>query len=309
MKIFLQVRTYTYEIPNDGSDPTVGTLPNQKVIYKNETYNTKTNTLPSGYPERDIPSPVPTRYTSQSPVNQIEMYKNETYNTLNRYPNEPREPTTNTTIFYKKDSKESSTNFYPNQPHDHYLPVGGPRSPSSGPRSPSGTRSPPGTNSTIYKYDITNTTNTHVLPGNPPNNGYSPNNGYPPYPNDQYPQQPQPVNNMYIYKEETRNTTNTRNMPPSGPPYPNNDRYPNDRYPNDQYPSDRYPGDRQPNRPNEPTTTIYKYSTVTNTQNVREQEPLIQPAPFPTDGYGPSNGDGNPPKRLDDLLATFGDVS
>jgi hypothetical protein len=304
------VRTYTYEIPNeDGSAPLTPTHPGQKIVYKNETYNTKTNTLPSGYPERDIPSPMPKRYTSPSPTQQIEMYKNDTYNTLNRYPKEPlpSPPQTNTTIYYKKDTRESSTNFYPNQqPHDPYLPVGGPRSPMSRPLSPNGRVTPTGT--TIYKYDVTNTTNTHTLP--PATNGYPPaTNGYPPYPNERhYPQQSPPVTNTYVYREE-RNTTNTRNV--TGPGV--DERYPNERYPNDRYPSVSYPGDRPPHqpRPIEPPapTTVYKYTTVTNTHNTREREPLLGPAPFPVNGHGPSDVDGQPPKRLDDLLATFGDVS
>ena len=97
----------------------------------------------------------------------------------------------------------------------------------------------------------------------------------------------QPPNSTnYIIKTET-NTTNTTNNKQYRSPTPNN---------------------FYPVHPHEPSTVVYKTTTTTrNVPGPREREPLLQP--FPVDGPIITEIDGNPPKHLHDLMATFGDVS
>lgn len=134
---------------------------------------------------------------------------------------------------------------------------------------------------------------------------YDPNATLPPH----QPGHPAPKQ-TYMYKHETTNTKNTVYGPPgsrNGPPH--ND-YPNSnaiQHPH-PHPNNGYP----PN--NGPSNVTYNYSTInTSTRNVHghpdDRQPLLPPAPFPTDGLDTSYVDGAPPKRLDDLLATFHDVT
>lgn len=261
---------------------------NKNFSYKNEFYNTSnsstTNTL---YPERDIPTPQ--KLTSgSSPTNQTYIYKNETHNTTNRIdghpngpplnaPNYPNEPGTNQTYIYKREVNETKNNIY------------GPPGSALPPRSRSPQQSPPVNSTYVYERNETNTNrNVHHPPG-----------GIPVYPNNaNLPPQPGPKQ-TYLYKKETSNTTNTTYAPPDGGDYPpvTNARYP--------------PVNQSPpyGSPNEPNTTAYKYTTHTTTTNVHnrpEREPLL--APFPTH-LEPAQVDGQPPKNLGQLLATFDDVS
>ncbi|GLH05365.1 Putative vesicle coat complex copii subunit sec31, partial [Gryllus bimaculatus] len=62
------------------------------------------------------------------------------------------------------------------------------------------------------------------------------------------------------------------------------------------------------------TVTTYKYSTTSSSSDRRypgpghapEEQPLLQPRPFPTPSPTPPAG-AQPPKRLDDLMASFSD--
>lgn len=257
------------------------------------SYNT-TNTI---YPaERDIP---PSSIHPSGPNQTTTIYKNQSYNTINRtdnlYPNEtrprrsvsplpPNEPTINKSIIYSRETRDTSNTTYPPHPAD------------SGPPFP--VYGQPGPNETtyVYKHDVTNTnTNTHhpgPHVGHAPN--YPPQNGYPPQQSGPGPKQ------TYMYKREVTNTKNTVYGPPGGPAQPQ----PIIEYP----PNDGYPPKTGP------STVTYNYTTNTTSRNVHgghpgDRQPLLQPRPFPVDGVPTSQVDGNPPKRLDDLLATFGDVS
>lgn len=119
-----------------------------------------------------------------------------------------------------------------------------------------------------------------------------------------------------MYKREITNTTNTM----YGPPGSNKQPYPNDNYPNNaisppSLSSSPLPPPHNHGYPNEPNPNVSysKYSTHTTTRTTHgngphdEKQPLLAP-PFPTDGIEITNVDGHPPKRLDDLLATFDDV-
>lgn len=237
-KVTTTVRTYTYELPPDSEQ-------NQTLSYRNESFNQTSNTLPVAYPERDLS---PTYHVN--PSSKTILVKNETINTSNNvqdYPvptilNHQLPPNTAKTIYYKKDTKQSTTNYYPEYP------------------------SGPGPHPTNFKAI-----------------GAPPAGDQPPYP---------PGSNTYVYREERTNTANNR----YGSPVPYGD-YP-DR-------SGTYP--REP----QPTTVTYKYSSSTSnaTRNIYppppEREPLLQP--FPTDGIPQSEIDGNPPKRVEDLMATLGE--
>lgn len=302
-KVTTTVRTYTYEIP---AEPAVTT--NKTIVYKNEYDNRTTNTLP---PHHVI--------NQTSPTNETYIYKSEqnTTNTIDypggqvtrprptspvvQHPGHQQPPVTNKTIIYKTDTRETTRNVYPK--NQDYPIVEYP--PDTLPHQP---RSPPPSNTTIiYKENITDrNTNIHHPP---PHGGVS---VYPPPATGSSPPQPGPKT-TYYYKHESTNTKNTHFGPPgSASPYPN------DKYPKNTSPSPiiQYPNE-QPSSPNwgtppQNTTINYKYSTNTNssTRNAYpEKEPLLQPTAFPTDGYGPDYPDGqNPPKKLDDLMATFGDV-
>lgn len=321
-KVTTTVRTYTYEIPGDE-------LEGKNVVYKNESYNTLNSTSSRGYnPEHDIIQSVP-------PTNKTVVYRNETHNTTNTvdYPlpnqNLPSHPGYNKTVtyktdiindvppqdpgfkttLYKKDTRETTTNSYPGgqyPPPQHQYPQNG---------HPIHPTNPPPTNQTvIYKHDVTNTTNT-VHP--PPVGGVAvyPINGTPLYPANGPNQGPPPgPKTTYYYKHEKTNTTNTKYGPP-GSNYPNEQypQYPPDNtppFPAVEYPNTGSPNGHQPGYPPN-TTTVYNYSTNTTTRNVHghpdDRSPLLHPTPFPTQGFDVSDGNGNPPKRLDDLMATFGD--
>lgn len=201
------------------------------------------------------------------------MYKSETnHNTVNRtdgFPSNLPEPIPGTNQTYiYKKEVNETTNNV----------YGTPR-----PRSPQ--PQPINTSTSLYERNVTNNRNVYHPPG-----------GIPVYPsNANLP----PTKQTYLYKKETSNTTNTTYEPPTGREY-----LPHDRY---IEPSQQQP----PYQPSEPVTnTMYKYSesTHTKTTNFRpgEREPLL--APFPTDGIQPTQVDGQTPKHLGQLLASFDDV-
>lgn len=181
----------------------------------------------------------------------------------------------------------SNTTTYPPHPSD------------SGPPFPVYGHPGPNQSTYVVQHDVTNTnTNTHH-----PGPVYPANTGYP------SPQHTGPgPKQTYLYKREVTNTKNTVYGPPGGPGGSGGPAQPQ---PIIEYPShDGYPSPKTG-----PTTATYNYTTNTVTRNVHgihpdDRQPLLQPRPFPVDGGVPtSQVDGNPPKRLDDLLATFGDVS
>lgn len=237
-KVTTTVRTYTYELPPDSEL-------NQSLSYRNESLHQTSNTLPIAYPERDLS---PTQHVN--PSHKTILVKNETINTSNNVQEYPvptildhqLPPNTAKSIYYKKDTKHSTTNYYPEHP-------------------------------------------TH------------------PATNFQAIEPPPPGPNTYIYREERTSNNNTTNR--YGSPVPIVD-YPDSRH------HGTYP--REPQQmPAPPTTVTYKYSSTTTnaTRNLypppEEREPLLQP--FPTDGMVPQNEvDGSPPKRVEDLMATLGEV-
>jgi hypothetical protein len=335
-KVTTTVRTYTYEIP---AEPIEQQSPqNRTIVYKNESYDTSnTSTI---VPPHHIIHQVP---QSNPPTNQTIIYRNESHTTNTNvdypgnnqpgYPSSPnnqqaapygiiyapQQPTNqippqgvNKTIVYKKDTRETTTNVYPPNKNQYPIVEFPPEQTQSPPQNyKNRPQSPPVNNTTIiYKENITDTKNTNVHHP-PPAGGVS---VYPPTGNT--PPQPGPKT-TYYYKHESSNTTNTHYAPqgPGNNPPTNTNQSP---YPNDTYPKSitLYPSNGNPPKsPPHDTTITYNYSTTTRNNNTthhgypHEKEPLLQPTPFPTDGYGPDASDGNPPKRLDDLMATFGDTS
>lgn len=199
---------------------------------------------------------------------------------LVQYPE--RDPPKNTAMFYKTERNERSANYYPNQSPpvnpNNYSPLSIQEVP------------PPHNTTTVYKYDVTNTSSGQPQPQVPPG-------GITIYP---------PQNQTTIYKTETVNTTNKQYRSPTP-----NSGYPVDNSPIVQYPSHGYPHHPgYPHQPAEPSVVVYK-QTTTNTRNVvhprPEREPLLHP--FPVDGPIITEVDGSPPKRVEDLMASFGDVS
>jgi hypothetical protein len=189
-----------------------------------------------------------------------------------------RDPPRNTAMFYKTERNERSANYYANQspPVNSYPPLSIQEAP------------PTHNTTTVYKYDVTNTS-----PG-------SPQQQVPPGGITIYP----PQNQTTIYKTETINTTNKQYRSPTPNSYPDNG--PVNHYPSHGYP----PHSGYPHQPHEPSVVVYK-TTTTNTRNVvhprPEREPLLHP--FPVDGPVITEVDGSPPKRVEDLMASFGDVS
>lgn len=277
-----QIKTFTYEIPDDTNVPT-----NKNFTYKNEFYNTlnSTTSTNSVYPERDVPTPQRLSAGRSPGPNQTYIYKNESHNTINRTDGGYRppsvgpvysEPGTNQTYIYKREINETKNNVYgsPTVPPPRSL------SPQLRPISP--------VNSTtvFYERNDNNTINRNV---------YHPPGGIPVYPQNGTLPGPGPKQ-TYLYKKETSNTTNTTYGPPPGSEYPPRDRV--------------VPLTSSPytSSPVEPTTNIYKYTSETTTRNLHEREPLVGRSPFP-DHQEPSQVDGASPKHLGQLLATFDDVS
>lgn len=281
------MKTFTYEIPNDTQVPT-----NQNFSFKNEFYNSSnTSTTSPAYPDRDIPPP--DKYLTAPPPGPAEtyLYKKETHNTVNRTnefpPTGVSPPTTlgpNQTYFYKREVNETKNNVYgPPQPppvtnstmiYEHNETNTTNRNVHGPPQQP-----PPVTNSTmIYETNTTNTTNRNV---------HHPPGGFPVYPSSDTPP-PVGPKQTYLYKKETSNTTNTTYGPDG------------------EYPP-RAPSPISPASPVEPSRTYYKYASEKTTTNTSTREPALRP--FPTDNLEPFRGDQQPPKHLNQLLATLDDVS
>lgn len=242
-----------------------------------------------------------------------------------------RDPPKNTAVFYKTERNERSGNFYPaNQSPpvntNQYPPLSIQEAPPHNTTtvykydvtntSPmhGQPQQPPHNSTTVYKYDVVNTNTVHGQPHPPPHNTttvykYDVTNTSP-LPGQPQPQVPPggitiyPPQNTTIYKTETVNTTNKQYRSPTPNSYPDNG--PINHYPSHGYP----PHSGYPHQPNEPSVVVYK-QTTTNTRNVihprSEREPVLHP--FPVDGPIITEVDGSPPKRVEDLMASFGDVS
>lgn len=216
-----------------------------------------------------------------------------------------RDPPKNTAMFYKTERNERSANYYPNQSppivgFHQTPPVNAGFTPLAIHEAPQ----PQHNTTTIYKYDVTNTSSGQPLPQSPPQPQYQHQPQVPPGGITIYP----PQNQTTIYKTETTNTTNKQYRSPTPNSYPDSvpvTQYPSNGYPNNGYP----PNSGYPHHPNEPSVVVYK-QTTTNTRNVihprPEREPLLHP--FPVDGPIITEVDGSPPKRVEDLMASFGDV-
>lgn len=196
-----------------------------------------------------------------------------------------RDPPKNTAMLYKTERNEKSVNYYPN---------------NASPLTIQEVQSvpPPHNTTTVYKY-TTNTSNTsHTLPMPHPTPApqpitSSPVGSVPPGGITIYP----PTNHTTIYKTET--TTNKQYRSPT----PSNN-YP-DTY-NGYPPQHSHPPHPAHHHPNEPSVVVYKQTTTT--RNVPQQrEPMLHP--FPVDGPIITEVDGSPPKRVEDLMASFGDTS
>lgn len=245
-------------------------------------------------------------YTYEIPEPDQQTNSTIVYNQTNVSPYPDNDAPKNTAMFYKTERNQRSVNYFPNQSsppptHDY---------PNQSPQPILAIQEPPQNSTTIYKYDVTNTRNTNASPSLPPG-GIT-----------LYPQQP---NHTTVYKTETTNTTNKQYRSPTpnsyypdGPNgYPNGPGGPGYPQNNDYSPSNGYPPHQphHPNHqhPNEPSVIVYKTTTTNTTRNMTgprpaEREPLLQP--FPVDGPIITEvTDGNPPKRVEDLMASFGDVS
>lgn len=179
----------------------------------------------------------------------------------------------NTAIFYKTERRERSGGVYPNTstPIHHSAQSYPPLAIQETPQSAIST--------SMYKYESSNkstsTSGQQIPPG-----GIT-----------LYPSQP-----TTIYKTEIVNSTNKQYRSPTPNSYTHN----HETIPNQGYPTYHR---------NEPSTIVVNRQTTT-TKNVihpTEREPLLHP--FPVDGPVFTEVDGNPPKRVEDLMATFGDVS
>lgn len=310
-KVTTTVRTYTYEIPGDNLPAPSPT--NQTVVYKttshNNTLRSNTTTLDRNRPERDIPGNESHIYRNETYNNTTNHYgpdggypetdrptlsrpgpgKNvtyihETYNTTNHLDGPPENdrpfpvpgnepPPVNKTVVYKRNVRDTTTT-YPGSNR--------PTSPLNG--------YPPNTNVEIYKEDVTNTTNNLMHPPGgpsypPPQNGHGPDG---------------PPTTTYYYKHESTNTTNRRYGPPGSANSPRTNE-----------PPALLPAN-EPLYPREPGTVTYKYSSQTTSKNTNrypdETDNLIKPAPFPVT-QRPYTPNPTTPKRLEDLLSNFDDVS
>ncbi|KAG5670517.1 hypothetical protein PVAND_000775 [Polypedilum vanderplanki] len=206
-----------------------------------------------------------------------------------------RDPPKSNAMFYKTERNERSVNYYPNEtsPSANYPPLTIQEVP------------PPSQHTTtVYKYS-TNTNSSSQSPQQQqpvqpiqPHNGNIPPGGITIY----------PPNQTTIYKTETINTTNKQYRSPTPSHGP---QYPSDNY-NNYPPTQHTHGSPYPNHhhPNEPSVVVYKQTTTTNTRNVSGRpphEPHLHP--FPVDGPVITEVDGSPPKRVEDLMASFGDTS
>lgn len=205
----------------------------------------------------------------------------------------PERDVSNEMVVYKSNNTTTNVNEHPHYPNGTGTSPYGTLPHGTGTLPPDSDL-PPGSNRTYYyKHESNNTTNTIYKPQVPP-----------------------PTTHI---TQKTTTTTSTDLSPQNQSPYP----YPNQSsYPNspNHYPANNYPNSPNNNYPNEPpvgrTTTVVNHYTSTHNNYTRggpndgpERQPLLHPAPFPVDGVDgmPPNGSSYPPKRVDDLMASFSD--
>lgn len=199
-KVTTTVRTYTYELPPDSEL-------NQTLSYRNESLHQTSNTLPVAYPERDLS---PTQHVN--PSSKTILVKNETINTSNNVQDYPVQtildhnlpPNTAKSIYYKKDTKHSTTHYYPEHPtHPHH-----PGTNFQAIEAP-----PPGSNTYIYREERNNTTNRY---GSPVPIVDYPDSRHGTYPREppQHQQQMPPPPTTVTYKYSSTTTNATRNVYP-----------------------------------------------------------------------------------------------
>ncbi|XP_038119864.1 uncharacterized protein LOC6045464 [Culex quinquefasciatus] len=197
-KVTTTVRTYTYELPPDSEL-------NQSLSYRNESLHQTSNTLPIAYPERDLS---PTQHVN--PSHKTILVKNETINTSNNVQEYPvptildhqLPPNTAKSIYYKKDTKHSTTNYYPEHPTHPATNFQAIEPP------------PPGPNTYIYREERTSNNNTTNRYGSP-----VPIVDYPDSRHGTYPREPQqmpapPTTVTYKYSSTTTNATRNLYPPP-----------------------------------------------------------------------------------------------
>lgn len=190
-----------------------------------------------------------------------------------------RELPPNNAVFYKTERNERNVNYYPN-PSSPLSIQEVPYSPSPVPQSPENViRS--------YKYESNSSRPPSQQHGNVPPGGITI------YPNVQ------PSTTVYKTTETTTNkqyrspTPSNQYLPPDIGFIVNNNGYQPHAHPN----------------PNEPSVVVYKQTTTTRNLHrpAVEREPMLHP--FPVDGPIITEVDGSPPKRVEDLMASFGDTS
>lgn len=267
-KVTTTIKTYTYEIPGSGYPSTVSPKLSETVYSSN-----------------------PSTPSKSFAYNKIENVS--TQNVSSSYPRDYVRPASPDPVGFKKNYIETTTTTR-NISNDGY-----------------GKTTPVPVRSGKETYHYTETKNVNNMTDYP--TGYSsPVTGYP---------SPTTGRNINVYKE----TTTTKNLNhPNG--YPNNN-YPtgvnktyihethttrnvtNSPYPNG-YPNNNLTESFDPRTGPKDMNITYKYTTHhTTTNNFKghphdEHDPLLPTPPFPTDGSEiDSKG---PPKRLDELMAEFG---
>lgn len=203
-KVTTTVRTYTYELPPDSEI-------NQTLSYRNESLHQTSNTLPVAYPERDLS---PTQHVN--PSSKTILVKNETINTSNNVQEYPvptildhqLPPNTAKSIYYKKDTKHSTTHYYPDHPSHPGTNFQAIEPPPA-----------PGPNTYIYREERTssnnnnNINNTTIRYGSPVPIVDYPDSRHGTYPRKE-PQQMPPPPTTVTYKYSSTTTNASRNIYP-----------------------------------------------------------------------------------------------
>lgn len=213
----IQIKTYTYEIPNDTQVPT-----NRNFTFKNEYYNSA-NSSNTHYPDGDVPPPLPPQTTTTVYSNE----SNASNRTENIFPPKPDTLGPNQTYYYKKEVNETKNNVY-GRPRSPPPPVNTTSSlyernitdtrnvyhpPGGIPVYPNANLPPhqPGTKQTyLYKKETTNTTNTVYEP--PTEKEYPPPSRF-----VESPPPPEPTTNKY-YKYSSQTTTTKKHGRPEQEP-------------------------------------------------------------------------------------------
>lgn len=283
-KVTTTIRTYTYEIPDDENSallrPDRDPPKNNAMFYKTERNEKNVNYYPNETSPLTIQevqsSPPPPQHTTT-----VYKYSTNTTNTSHQSPPQISSvpainPPTGTP--YPPNSSYPQTGNYP--------PVG----------------YPPTNQTVIYKTETT--TNKYGSPQ--PSNNY-PDAGYPPPVVTSTPAGNIPPGGITIYPPSTNQTTIYKTETTTNKQYrsPTPDTYVG--FP----PNQSHPPPHNHHHPNEPSVVVYKQTTTTTRgggpQPPQQREPGLHP--FPVDGPIITEVDGSPPKRVEDLMATFGDTS